>query len=168
MSRQLHALLAALAVAAAALTLAACGGGSPSSSGTGDGDEEQRLAFQDCMRKAGIDVSIAPDGRGVAIGARREGRGRSLSNAGDAMRRCRESTGWAPPEPSEAEKEEFRDRALRFARCMRAHGADVADPAPDGRMTMTMRGDSPTFRAAQKACGARMGIAGAAPATPAP
>jgi hypothetical protein len=36
---------------------------------------------------------------------------------------------------------------------MRAHGVDMADPAPDGRQLMRVDGDSPTFRAAARACG---------------
>jgi len=154
---QFRPLLAILATAVAALALAACGGDSPSSAtGSASSDEEKQLAFQDCLRREGLDVQIMDGGRGIAIGSRREPGDGPPPNADRAMESCRESTGWAPPEPSEAEKSEMRDRALRFAQCMRDHGVDMDDPAPDGRMTMRVEGDSPTFRAAQEACGGAM------------
>jgi hypothetical protein len=158
-------LLAILAVAAAALALAACGSDSSSSStGSASSDEEKQLAFQDCLRREGLDVQIMDGGRGVAIGARAEPGDGPPQDAGRAMRTCHEKTGWAPPEPSDEEKSEMRDRALRFAQCMRDHGVDMDDPAPDGRMTMRVQGDSPTFRAAQEACGGGMASRSATPA----
>lgn len=156
MSIPLRPLLAVLAVAAAALALAACGSSSPSSTGSGSSDEEKQLAFQDCLRREGLDVQIMDGGRGVAIGARAEPGGGPPPNADRAIRTCHEKTGWAPPEPSDAEKSEMRDRALEFARCMREHGVEMDDPAPDGRMTMRIDGDSPTFRRAQEECGGGM------------
>lgn len=155
-SRLIRALLATLVVAAAALTLAACGSDSPSSSGSdsASSDEEKQLAFQDCLRREGLEVQILDGGRGVGIASRR-GDG-PPPDAERAMKTCHESTGWAPPEPSDAEKSEMRDRALEFARCMREHGVKMDDPAPDGRMTMRIDGDSPTFRRAQEECGGGM------------
>lgn len=154
--------LALLAVAGAALALAACGGSSPSSTADASKDEEARLAFQDCLRDKGVDVQISPDGRGMAIRAEAPGvRPGSSGGPGrmeDLLGDCRKQTGWAPPEPSEAEKVEMRDRALRFARCMREHGVDMPDPSTDGRMTMRVNPGSPTFRSAQRACGADMDI----------
>jgi hypothetical protein len=47
----------------------------------------------------------------------------------------------------------MRDRALRMARCMRSHGVDMPDPAPDGRIVVRITKDSPTFTAAARACG---------------
>jgi hypothetical protein len=157
-SRLFRLLLPTLAAALAAVTLVACGSDSPSSAGDGSSDEEKQLAFQDCLRKEGLDVQISGDGRGIAIGSRADADASgSAPDANRAMEKCRKSTGWAPKEPSDAEKSEMRDRGLRFARCMREHGVDMDDPAPDGRMTLRVQGDSPTFRAAQKACGAMMG-----------
>lgn len=155
--------LALLGVGGAALALAACGGSSPSSAGNGSKDEEARLAFMDCLRDKGVDVQIAPDGRGMAIRSEALS-ARAGSSAGpggrteDALGECRKQTGWAPPEPSEAEKVEMRDRALRFARCMREHGVDMPDPSPDGLMTLRANPGSPTFRSAQRACDDGMGI----------
>jgi hypothetical protein len=53
---------------------------------------------------------------------------------------------------------EFREAALKFAKCMRAHGVDMPDPQPGegGRITMGGPGTGPEDQAkmesAQKAC----------------
>jgi hypothetical protein len=53
---------------------------------------------------------------------------------------------------------EFREAALKFARCMRAHGVDMPDPKPGegGRITMggpgMGPGDQAKMESAQKAC----------------
>ena len=154
-SRLIRALLATVALAAAALALAACGSDAPSSSGAGSpsSDEEKQLAFADCLRREGLEVQIMDGGRGMGIASRSAASGGPPPDAERAMKACHESTGWTPPEPSEAEKSEMRDRSLAFARCMREHGVKMDDPAPDGRMTMRIDGDSPTFRRAQEECG---------------
>ena len=44
--------------------------------------------------------------------------------------------------------------ALKFARCMRAHGMpDFPDPTPSGALNVAANPNSPAFRAAQPACG---------------
>jgi hypothetical protein len=68
----------------------------------------------------------------------------------------------AAPKLSPAELAEIRDNALEFARCMRQHGVDMADPqVTNGGIRMSIRGgggkgrlnpDSPAFRDAQEAC----------------
>lgn len=169
MTRPLRPVLPLLALLCAAVVLAACG--SDSSAGSGGGgksDEEQRLAFLDCLRDQGLEVS--DDGRGIGIRTYRgegESGGAQLDDSRDAFATCRERTGWAPPEPTESQQQEMQERGLRFARCMREHGADVPDPAADGRMTMRVEpGDSAVFERAQRACGSIMG-GNAAPAQPA-
>ena len=53
---------------------------------------------------------------------------------------------------------EFREAALKFAKCMREHGVDMPDPKPGegGRITLGGPGmgpeDQPKMEAAQKAC----------------
>ena len=168
MTRPFRPALPLLALVCAAVALAACGSESGSGDGGGKSDQEQRLAFLDCLRDQGLEVS--DDGRGIGIRMRR-GEGESGAGSGfDDSRRafdtCREKTGWAPPEPTEAQQREMQERGLRFARCMRSHGADVPDPAPDGRMTVRVEpGDSAVFERAQRACGSLMG-GSAAPAQP--
>lgn len=161
MTRPFHLAMPLLALLCATVALAACGSDSGSGSGGGKSDEEQRLAYLDCLRDQGLQVS--DDGRGIAIGETRRAGGSddggpSLDDTGGALKTCREKTGWAPPEPTEAQQQEMQERGLRFARCMREHGADVPDPSPDGRMTVRVdRGDSAVFERAQRACGSIMG-----------
>jgi hypothetical protein len=153
-NRPLPRILPPLVLACAALTLAACGA-SPSSP-SGKSDEEQQLAFHDCLRDEGLEVRSMDGGRGIAVRSTAgpgEGKGQMSSSTDRAFETCRRRTGWAPRPPSEAEQAEARDRALRFARCMRAHGVDMADPASDGRMMLRVEGDSPTARSAMRACG---------------
>lgn len=153
----LRLLLLLLAVALAAVALAACGGsGSPS--GSQRSDDEKRLAFEDCLRDEGLDVQSSADGRRTAIRMTgRGGPGRQTFGGPDdengPFARCRRKTGWAPSPPTAAEQARMRDEGLKMARCMRAHGVDMADPAPDGRMMVRIRADSPTVRAAMRACG---------------
>lgn len=164
MPRTRHLLL--IVASLAALALAACGGGSPSSAGKSD--EEKRLAFEDCLRDHGVDVQTSADGRSTirvsarAGGAGGPGRARQSFGGPDdedgPFAICRRQTGWAPSPPTAAQQAEMRDRGLKMARCMRAHGVDMPDPAPDGRQMIRADGDSPTFRAAARACG--LGVPG--------
>ncbi len=142
----------------AALAVAACGSASPSSGGKSD--DEKRLAFVDCLRDHVVDITMSADGRRTMV--------RAQARAGDGGKQafgdgpgdpngpfalCRKRTGWAPTPPTAAEQAQMRDRALRMARCMRSHGVDMPDPAPDGRMALRIPGNSPTFQAAARACG---------------
>lgn len=167
MTRVIPRILALLAMTVAALTIAACG--SSERPASGKSDEEKQLAFQDCLRDQGLDVHVDDNG-GVAVRMTSRGGGRGTSNVGGpddrAFKTCRKRTGWAPRPPTEAQQAEMRDRALTFARCMRAHGVDVADPAADGRMMIRIRGDSPTAEAAQRACGGPEGPASAGQTKP--
>lgn len=143
-----------------ALVLAACGGASPSSAGKSD--DEKRLAFVDCLRDHGVDIQMSADGRRSMVRVQgRPGDAASKQTFGDGgpddpdgpFATCRRQTGWAPTPPTAAEQAQMRDRALRMARCMRSHGVDMPDPAPDGRTMLRIPGDSPTFQAAARACG---------------
>jgi hypothetical protein len=149
----------------ATVMLAACGSASPSSGGKGD--DEKRLAFVDCLRDHGVDIQMSADGRRTMVRVQgRPGDGATKQTFGDGgpddpngpFAVCRKKTGWAPTPPTAAEQAQMRDRALRMARCMRSHGVDMPDPAPDGRMMLRIPGDSPTFQAAARACG--MGVPG--------
>lgn len=145
----------------ATVALAGCGSASPSSGGS---DDEKRLAFEDCLRDEGLDVRSSADGRRTSIRVTGRGGGSEPHSFGGPddengpFARCRRETGWAPSPPTAAEQARARDEGLKLARCMRAHGVDMADPAPDGRMMVQIRADSPTVRAAMRACG--MGVPG--------
>lgn len=160
MTRTTRPLLALLAIAFAALTLAACGGDDSSgdSGGSGSasaesGDADKALAFEECLRGKGVDIDI--DERGMMMMRTRAAGdgGPSADDTREAMDTCRESSGWTPPEPSDEERAEMRERSLAFARCMREQGVDVPDPSADGRMTLRAdAANSAAFDRAAREC----------------
>jgi hypothetical protein len=148
------------AAAAAALLLAACGGGSGNQPSTGQPDDAKRLAFTQCLRKAGLDVkdqTTVGGKRGTAIHIPQ---GISPARLQTIQRDCARKTGGGPREPSKAEQARFLDQALKFARCMRAHGIDLPDPKAQAGGILIQKGStgtsidptSPAFQRAQKAC----------------
>jgi len=163
----------ALAIALG-LTAAACGGGSGdsngvasltntggtttnSSSGSGEASPKDRreaeLKFAQCMREHGIDMPDPVNGRfdlKVKPGDQRK--------AEDAQKACGKFLQNVAPHLSEEQQAKMRQAALDYAKCMREHGIDMADPQfqEGGGMTMRMpehtRADDPKFKDAQKAC----------------
>lgn len=150
-----------------AATLAACGGETPSNAASGtpvkSGDEAQ-LAFAKCMRDHGINVSD-PDsqGRTRLEMKSKPGDGMTPEKLQTAMKECREKTGGGPREPTEAERTEMLDQALKFSKCMREHGVDMPDPtASGGGITIRKKAgpgsssgidpESPAFKKAEAAC----------------
>jgi hypothetical protein len=86
---------------------------------------------------------------------------RSISEARIAQieRDCSRKTGGGPGSGRQMSREqqaEMLDQALKFARCMRAHGVAMADPTADGRgIKMGIKGskgDGPAVQRAQRAC----------------
>jgi hypothetical protein len=157
-----HAVPAILAAALSLLVLAACGGSNNSSGGAGQSDDEKQLAFADCMRKAGLDVKTADGGRATRL---RVPKGVSPARLQKIQRDCTRKTGGGPKELSKADQAKFLDKALKFARCMRAHGINLPDPkAQGGGITLGARSskggstgndidpESPAFQRAQNAC----------------
>jgi hypothetical protein len=151
-----------LVATAAALLLTACGGGSTGDDASAEQpDDTKRLAYLSCLRKAGVKVH-EPTGageRGVGIEVPRgisEGRMKEIESD------CARKTGGGPgsgPQLSKAQQAEFLDQALKFSRCMRAHGVDMNDPKvePGGGLSLGIDGskanpDSPAFQRAQRAC----------------
>jgi len=62
-----------------------------------------------------------------------------------------------PPPPTEAQQKQQRAAALRYAKCMRAHGiSDFPDPSANGGIMMNKDSgidpESDTFKAAQQKC----------------
>jgi hypothetical protein len=160
-----HALPTLLAATAASVLLAACGGsGSAGGNGGGKSDDSKQLAFAACLRKAGID---APDPTHGPNGELRQQikvpKGISPQRMQQIQKDCQRKSGFSPKPPSKAEQARFRDAALKFARCMRAHGVDVPDPQPGGAGLLVQKRtgggsssgpsvDTPAFKRAQEAC----------------
>jgi hypothetical protein len=164
----------ALAVALT-LVVAACGGGDDSSgvasltdtgqtttNGSGSGGSggtspaerrEAELKFAQCMREHGVDMPDPVNGRFEL-----RVRPRDQQKAAEAQQACRKYLEDIAPRISEEDQARMREAALDYAKCMREHGIDMADPEfqEGGGMTMRMpRGtqeDDPKFKDAQEAC----------------
>jgi hypothetical protein len=112
--------------------------------------QQQALNFARCMRAHGVDVPD-PDpngGGGIRINA---GKG-TRAKVEAAQQACKQylPNGGEPPSLSPQEMEQLR----KFAKCMRDHGINVADPDPANpgiRINGAGPGD-PKFKAAQDAC----------------
>jgi hypothetical protein len=154
-----HGLPTILATTAAALLLAACGGGSNGDDPSADQpDDTKRLAYLACLRKAGVTVTERTVGGNTSVDVRVP-RGFSRARMAALEGDCARKTGGGRrggEAPGPAEKARFLDQALKFSRCMRAHGVQMGDPQADGngiRMTgPKFDPDSPAFRRAQTAC----------------
>jgi hypothetical protein len=149
----------ALPIAIASVALTACGGGdSPGASGGTEADfRESALKFARCMREQGIDMPDPTFGAGgkVAIEVRGDPGGKlAMERAEKACRKYQPRPRTLSPE----DEREFRERALRHARCMREHGIDMPDPTfgEGGGVEMRMGGDvgpgNPRFDEAQRKC----------------
>jgi hypothetical protein len=161
MARHRIALLT-LPLATVSLALAACGGGSEPATADDQRSEmrDAALDFAKCMRENGVDMEDPkPDG-GVLLRAG-PGSGNDPETVRKAEEACRKHMEKVePPEISEEQEQEFKERALKFARCMREQGIDMPDPTfgEDGRMTQRLEGGSglnpedPRFREATEAC----------------
>jgi hypothetical protein len=154
-----HGLLVILATGGAALLLAACGGGSANDDPSADRpDDTKRLAYFACLRRGGVTVTERTAGteRNVEVAVPKSF---SKTRMAALERDCARRTGGGPNRgaaPSPAEQARFLDQALKFSRCMRAHGVQMGDPVADGngiRMTgPRIDKDSPAFRRAGQAC----------------
>jgi hypothetical protein len=163
-----------LAAVAAALALGACGGSGNDNGSGGSGQNREDKAFQGalkfakCMREHGIDM---PDPQRVGSGGikqtlnGRPGSEAKMKVAQDACQKYMQIGGGKAP--SAAQMAKVKDATLAYAKCMRQHGVDMPDPkfsSSGGGSTFQLGGpgksggstgpnpDSPTFKAADKAC----------------
>jgi hypothetical protein len=163
-----HGLPALLATGAATVLLAACGGSGGGGNTGGKSDDSTQLAFAACLRKAGIDAPDPQRGPNGELRSQiRVPSGISPQRMQRIQRDCMNKSGFHPKPPSKAEQARFLAAALKFARCMRAHGVDIPDPQPgNGGIVVEKRGSasagatgkvgpdptSPSFKRAQNAC----------------
>jgi hypothetical protein len=159
--------LAAALLAASAFGVAACGGNDPSpassSSGTAADDDKLREAqvkFAQCMREQGIDMPDPKPGGGPQTFKVGGDSGIDPQEFERASKECDKYRKDIRPELSEEEQQEFKERALEWARCMREQGIDVPDPQFGGDGEVRIMGgpqrmdpEDPEFQAAQKECG---------------
>ena len=160
-------------LAAASIALGACGAGDSddATAGTGSGNQAQfreaALKFAKCMRENGVDRPDPQPGQGGGLRFMAPGGG----GAGDqatmerAQKACQKYLkNLRPPALSNEQEAEFKDRALKFAKCMREQGLDFPDPTFEsgGRMNQRLGGgagpgggtgpDDPRFRDAMDKC----------------
>ena len=165
--------LLTLPLAAASFALGACGGGDSddASAGTGDRQAEFReaaLDFAKCMREHGVDMPDPQPGQGGGImlgGPGADGAdGADRATMERAQKACQKHLEKVPPpDISEEQQQEFKERALKFARCMRENGIDMPDPtfSGEGRVEQRLEGgtgpDDPRFREASEKCAKEFG-----------
>ena len=162
----------ALATCLAATALAGCGGGGGHGGGAtpaagsdgvrprgGQALIDAQAAMASCMRRQGVDFPAPGQGRGFEFDPGKAGiDSRRLRAAERRCDRYRRAIAEAAPPLSGREQQRSRDLTLRYARCMRAQGADVPDPrasAEGGGMAVEVPADAksdPSFRRADKKC----------------
>jgi hypothetical protein len=171
-----------LALAALVLALAACGSdedpddggavasiadeptgsdtaasGEPAADTASDEDDRQEalLKYTSCMRDNGVDMEDPVPGEPFRLEIRRSKNGNDKYSK--AQKACQKFLKGAVGEPSAEDRERMREAGLKFARCMRAEGIDMPDPAADGGMLFKageggIDPEDPTFQKAQKKC----------------
>ena len=150
----------AAVIAAGGLTLltAACGGSHSSSSGSGSTYDQAR-AFAGCVRTHGVPLWPEPEGSGQFDKSRLTPRqlGVSGSQVAAAERACKSLL---PTYSATAQQPHVLAQALRFSRCMRAHGAtNFPDPRSTGAIVIPhSMEDSPAYLAALNFCVHRYGV----------
>jgi hypothetical protein len=111
-------------------------------------------AFAGCMRSHGIPVPD-PNSHGQVEGSEAlKQRYENTPQGQQALSACRNYLKGVVPERTAAQTQAFREAQLKFARCMRAHGIPLADPAPSGDLQVPANVDktSPQAQRALEAC----------------
>ena len=162
----------ALIAAAASSFVVACGGEAETpTQPAADKNKQAMLDYASCMRENGIDMPD-PKFEGDRVTQRIGGPGQKINP--DDMRAAEKACAKyqdaiEPPELSDEEAAEFKQAALKNARCMREHGVEkFPDPTFDEnggaqiRMSKGMGIDpeDPAFKKAMKACEDKMPGAG--------
>lgn len=114
-------------------------------------------AFARCMRADGVPRYPDPTSSGQLVKESLQQLGVSAAHFYGAERRCQHLFPNGGRPTNQAEQRQINANALRFARCVRAHGvANFPDPGSDGRIpdpaTVGIDQGSPKFQAANNAC----------------
>jgi hypothetical protein len=166
MRRQTFAVLAVALILALGLT--ACAGGGKDAvakaAASKSSDLDSMRKFAQCMRQNGVDMPDPTDDNGrieMRSSAKPGANSEDKMKAAEAKCRHFQPNGGKPVKL----KPEDLARMRAMAKCMREHGVNMPDPDENGRITITRKGtgdpakggdgmnpDSPTFKAADKAC----------------
>jgi hypothetical protein len=165
MSNRIKFAVLAPTVVALALALAACGGGG-GTAGKSEREKIQEFALKqaECMRRHGIDVPDPKPNGGIMI----TGDSGNPEQLARAQRACEKEVGKppAPPQMSGKDQREFRQAALKHARCMRQQGVDFPDPTfgPNGTVKIEIKPgagpDNAAVQAAEAKCRKLLGNGG--------
>lgn len=167
-----HALL--VGAFASLVVLAGCGSnaGAASSSTSSSDARASALKYARCMRDHGINISDPQvSGNGGGFSVRINGSSgvnpdsAQFQQAQNACKKYLPNGGQLSPE----QQAQFQQKALAYARCMRAHGIDIPDPQVSSggglRVPGSVNPDDPHFQQAQKACESILGNPGGGPST---
>ncbi len=130
------------------------GTSSNASSGSGGGqasgaDADKALKTRKCLREHGIDApdpEPGQDPRGMTLG--------SGSEDPEALKKAFEACGMQAPGTGQL-SQEAKDKALKWAKCMRDNGVNIPDPEFNGSAmsaTKIPEGQEQAFQDAQKKC----------------
>lgn len=152
------ALLAAVLTGAAVL-IAACSGApaghSASQSSPGKPPAARALEFASCMRSHGVPNFPDPNSNGGFSGTSNQGGGGAVDPNSPQYQAAQRTCQKLLPGGGQQQGNQS-DVALKFARCMRAHGVPkFPDPTGDAAGVQLPPGvdaNSPQFQAAQRAC----------------
>ena len=149
--------IAALAVMAGITLLASGCGGSPSSgpgatSTTGTPAATKAVAYSNCMRAHGVDVSVGSNGNLSSGGGSGGASSQTVQAAQNACRHLLPNGG----QPSQAQQQANLKQALKYTQCMRSHGMpDFPDPSanPNGPIGFNhVDAGAPAYAKANQAC----------------
>ncbi|WP_236009081.1 hypothetical protein [Actinomadura physcomitrii] len=111
--------------------------------------EDAQLKFAQCMRQNGVDVPDPGSGHAETM---RIGKGAEKGKLQAALKKC-QSWLQAGGKLPDLKDPKVRDQYVKFAQCMREHGADMKDPDPDGTIHIPVGKTNPeTVNRAREAC----------------
>jgi hypothetical protein len=158
--------MAALAVMAGVILLASgCGGSSSSnpdaSSTAGTSNVAKEVAYSNCMRAHGVNLTVNPNG-GFSGGGGGSGSGSSgtaqktMDSAQDACRHLLPNGGQPNQADQAAQQKEALNQALKYTQCMRSHGVpNFPDPSTNGSGGVGfnhVNAGTPAYAKANQAC----------------
>jgi len=148
-----HALPCALALTALSLPLAACGGSGGDAATAADSAADRdaaRVRLEQCLRKEGVDLPEP----GQAASQRRPGAGDRDKVRAALEGPCKKYQQEAFGDVSAEDRQEMRDRMVKFSACMRKQGVDIPDmrPGEAGGPPRRVNLNSPRARKATEKC----------------
>lgn len=145
-----------LTLAASALALGACGsssGGDSADASSSDSDRDTaQLKLQECLRKNGVDLPRPQAGGQGSTNMRRPSTAerQKVRKAMDGP--CKKYQQAAFGDVTEEDRQEMRDRMVKFSSCMRKHGIDIPEPREGGGPRSFSMRQSPKLDKATEAC----------------